>query len=694
MLQKGILWSAATLAVALVVLASLVGGGTKASATTPADLGAGTATGTLTGRVFLDSNRTGTWEAGDWFIEWPGTGCLGRQLPLNVTVTWSGPASGFAAPDVCNPDALYVSNLSAGVYNVSISLPPGWDSTSSSPLQVTVTGGGVGAAWFGIAPSGSDGTGVVRMNASVTVSIVGSWPSFAYPFPIPSSFNFVGLAGSVVLSTASQNLAESLITFWVNDQGSCPAYGAALGDLSNIGKLYPSAVPQSVFILKSSAPGNVTIPSEFVFPVKVPDQGCIFVVLTGAEPALGDPVTMTSNMYLLYDQGSPPIPSPFFLSSQKTWYSLGGEVCYDRTGCEGTSLNTTRADAFAIALPITTPLRLWSLTGDVSAGAFTDDPFVPSGPWYSTFDFFVYPSCPPPPEGVSGPMDYYSQIPSGARPILSFNLTATGKSSVQAAVASRLAGDTLSPGECVVELLGTVLSSGGVTQESQVLVLVQPPSAPSAPGGLAATFHDSHVSLTWRTPSSNGGSPITGYNIYRGPLSGGEAFLASVGDVLDYSDASAANGSTYFYQVSAVNALGEGLPSNEANATVPAQLQAAISASPITGTAPLTVSFTGTAAGGVAPYAYEWAFGDGSTSAVQNPSRTYSTAGNYTVRLTVTDEDGQAAMKTIQITVNGPNALPAPPAGTALIATCAVVAIAVVGVVGAVLWRWRKVRRR
>jgi PKD repeat protein len=67
------------------------------------------------------------------------------------------------------------------------------------------------------------------------------------------------------------------------------------------------------------------------------------------------------------------------------------------------------------------------------------------------------------------------------------------------------------------------------------------------------------------------------------------------------------------------------------------------------------VSFTGSATGGRAPYAYNWNFGDGSaTSTLQNPGHTYSSAGTYTATLTVTD--GSSPVKTatsnVLITVN------------------------------------------
>ncbi len=51
------------------------------------------------------------------------------------------------------------------------------------------------------------------------------------------------------------------------------------------------------------------------------------------------------------------------------------------------------------------------------------------------------------------------------------------------------------------------------------------------------------------------------------------------------------------------------------------------------------VSFVNTSTGN-APLTYAWTFGDGGTSTQQNPSHTYTSAGNFTVRLIVTDAGG------------------------------------------------------
>jgi PKD repeat protein len=71
----------------------------------------------------------------------------------------------------------------------------------------------------------------------------------------------------------------------------------------------------------------------------------------------------------------------------------------------------------------------------------------------------------------------------------------------------------------------------------------------------------------------------------------------------------------------------------------------------VTVVAGYTVTFTATVTGGVSPYTYAWSFGDGTTD-IRNPvSHSYTTAGTYTVTLTVTDSIGETITITQSITV-------------------------------------------
>jgi hypothetical protein len=41
-------------------------------------------------------------------------------------------------------------------------------------------------------------------------------------------------------------------------------------------------------------------------------------------------------------------------------------------------------------------------------------------------------------------------------------------------------------------------------------------TVPGAPGGLTGTSGDAQVALSWAAPVSDGGSPITSYDLYAG----------------------------------------------------------------------------------------------------------------------------------------------------------------------------------
>jgi len=89
---------------------------------------------------------------------------------------------------------------------------------------------------------------------------------------------------------------------------------------------------------------------------------------------------------------------------------------------------------------------------------------------------------------------------------------------------------------------------------------------PTAPRDLRATAGDGQVSLTWQAPSWNGGSAVTAYRVYRGLTPSPTALAATLGTVSAWTDSDVTNGITYYYRVAAVNAVGEGPPSNEASA--------------------------------------------------------------------------------------------------------------------------------
>ncbi|MFH1246076.1 MAG: PKD domain-containing protein [Candidatus Omnitrophota bacterium] len=81
---------------------------------------------------------------------------------------------------------------------------------------------------------------------------------------------------------------------------------------------------------------------------------------------------------------------------------------------------------------------------------------------------------------------------------------------------------------------------------------------------------------------------------------------------------------------------------------------------PKIGIAPLQVYFSsiGSADPDGGELSYAWDFGDGTTSEEANPAHTYTEAGDYNVKLVVTDDEGNQKEDTVQIKVNTSNRPP------------------------------------
>jgi alpha-tubulin suppressor-like RCC1 family protein/fibronectin type 3 domain-containing protein len=109
----------------------------------------------------------------------------------------------------------------------------------------------------------------------------------------------------------------------------------------------------------------------------------------------------------------------------------------------------------------------------------------------------------------------------------------------------------------VAGLSGVVAITGGM-QTGHALA-----SVPPAPTGLTATPSGTQVSLSWTAPLW-----ATSYHVKRSTVSGsGYATIASP-TATSYVNTGLANGTTYYYVVSAVDIFGEGANSNQAIATL------------------------------------------------------------------------------------------------------------------------------
>jgi hypothetical protein len=97
--------------------------------------------------------------------------------------------------------------------------------------------------------------------------------------------------------------------------------------------------------------------------------------------------------------------------------------------------------------------------------------------------------------------------------------------------------------------------------------------APQPPSGLAATAGDGSVTLTWTATADDGGLPVS-YQVQRGAGIAGPFTTIGTTTSTTYEDAAAANGTTYFYVVKAVNGVGSSAASTPTSAS-PAHVRAA-----------------------------------------------------------------------------------------------------------------------
>jgi ADP-ribosylglycohydrolase len=103
----------------------------------------------------------------------------------------------------------------------------------------------------------------------------------------------------------------------------------------------------------------------------------------------------------------------------------------------------------------------------------------------------------------------------------------------------------------------------GTARDGTVTIFATLPSAPAAPSGVRTTASGGGITVAW-----NASAGATAYNVYRATAAGGEDATPYLRGVTATSilDAAVAVGTTYYYVVTAMNAVDESARSSEASA--------------------------------------------------------------------------------------------------------------------------------
>ncbi len=131
----------------------------------------------------------------------------------------------------------------------------------------------------------------------------------------------------------------------------------------------------------------------------------------------------------------------------------------------------------------------------------------------------------------------------------------------------------LANGESYVFRVSAVNAAGTGTPSDQSAA-VTPVGAPAAPTGVVATAQRGYATVSWAAPASDGGSPITSYNV-ESSADGGSTWSAGLTTASGVTSArvdSLYDGATYRFRVTATNSLGTSVPSTlSAAVTLPRQ---------------------------------------------------------------------------------------------------------------------------
>ena len=483
------------------------------------------------------------------------TGVSALAADASATVTWSAPSSDGGSPVT---GYTVVANDSTTPVNGGETCT--W---TSGPLSCTVTSLTNGdtftfAVWatsiVGTGPSSLASGPVIPLTVPGTptgVSALAADASATVTWTRPSSDGGSPVTGYTVVANDSTTPANGGETCtWTSGPLSCTVTGLTNGDTLTFAVRATNIV----------GTGPSSLASGPVIPLTVPGAPI-------GVSALAADASATVTWSAPSSDGGSPVTGYTVVANDSTTPANGGETCTWTTGplsCTVTSL--TNGDTFTFAVWAT------SIVG-TGPSSLASAPVIPiTVPGTSTgvsalaADASATVTWNAPSSDGGSPVTGYTVVANDSTTPANGGETCTWTSGPLSCMVTGLVnGDTFTFSVWATNIVGTgpsSLASGPVV----------PLTVPGTPTGVAASAADASATVTWNAPSSDGGSPVTGYTVVANdsttPANGGETCTWTSGP-LSCTVTGLTNGDTFTFAVTAKNAVGGGSSSAPSNPTIP-----------------------------------------------------------------------------------------------------------------------------
>lgn len=453
------------------------------------------------------------------------------------------------------------------------------------------------------------------------------------PYTVPGApTGVVGTLGnefvSVAFTAPSDNGGSTITNYTVTSSGGQTASGAS-SPILVLGLTNGTAYTFTVTATNAAGIGPASAPSAPVVPATTPSAP----LSVSASPGNAQIVVSFS----------PPASNGGSAVTGYTATANPGGFTASGAGSPLTITGLSNGTVYAVTVTAANAIG----TGPpASAGSITPAPVAPSAP--------LSPSA----TGGNAQATVSFTVPAsnGGLPIFNYTVTASP------------GGATGSNGQSPVTVTGltngvaytftvTAQNGAGTGPASVATSPVTPSTIPGAPTGVVATPGNAQASVAFVPPTSNGGSPITGYTVTSTQggiqVSGGSSPILVTG---------LTNGNPYTFNVYATNANGNGPPSNSANPVTPATLPGAPQSPVATpGNASVSVAFSPPASNGgsaISSYTAVSSPGgfsaSGSSSPLNVTGLTNGTPYTFTVTATNALGTGPASVATVAVTPTAP----------------------------------------